>query len=99
MRPHLMIFLFFVSLAFPVNHLCAMERFEIITTMKIKELIRDKNAGKSQFILINALDSMIFRDGAIPGSINIPLGHLEENIALLGNDKSQKFIIYCRGFR
>ena len=100
MRIITILFLFCVSIfIITPSSVGAMERFDIISTSELKELLKEREAGKTDFLLINTLDAMIFRDGAIPGSINIPLGHLQEHIALLRDDMSKKLIIYCRGFR
>jgi len=100
MRVLPILFLIFTSVFIMVpQRVCAMERFDIITTRELQTLLQDRKEGKTEFLLINTLDAMIFRDGAIPGSINIPLGHLQENIMLLGDEKNKKIIVYCRGFR
>jgi rhodanese-related sulfurtransferase len=71
-----------------------MERYDVITTIELKKLLDERNAGKVSFILLNTLDEMIFRDAHIPGSINVPLGKLEKYASRLGNDKNKLIITY-----
>lgn len=59
----------------------------------------DRNRGKADFILVNALDSMIFRHAAIPGSICIPYGHLKQQTDKLEDDTTKLIISYSMGYR
>ncbi len=77
----------------------ALERFAIISTEEMQQLVAMRAAGKTDFVLVNCLDEMIFRDAFIPGSINIPLGKLGRLSQRLGRDKSRLIITYCMGYR
>ncbi len=77
----------------------ALERFTIISTEEMKQLVRDREMGITDFILVNTLDEMIYRDSCIPGSINIPLGKLDEMADKLGTDYHKRVITYCMGYR
>ncbi len=72
----------------------AMERFDIVTTRQLKLMLDDRNANKLDFILVNALDEIIFRDSSIPGSINLPWAEAEKKAAKLGEDKDKLIITY-----
>jgi hypothetical protein len=72
----------------------ALERFEIITTNEMQELLADRERGTIDFILVNALDKMIFRHSSIPGSVNIPLNKLTEYSKLLGTNLNKLIIPY-----
>jgi hypothetical protein len=72
----------------------ALERFEIITTEELEQMLISRQYGKSDFILINTLDEIIFRNASIPGSINIPFSRVSETIKRLGEDKDRLLILY-----
>ncbi len=74
--------------------LFAMERFDILTTNQVKQLLDDRAAGKTDFILVNTLDEIIFKHSSIPGSINIPWSRVNELIYKLGEDKNKLIITY-----
>lgn len=71
-----------------------LERFEIITTEDLEIKLEERAQGKTDFVLVNCLDEMVFRHSAIPGSINIPLGKTKAHIHKLGTDKSRLIIPY-----
>lgn len=83
-----------VFLLVTTNPACGLERFDIVTTEEMQQLLEDREAEKIDFILVNTLEEMIFRDAAIPGSINIPLGRIETNIQKLGRDKEKLIVMY-----
>jgi 3-mercaptopyruvate sulfurtransferase SseA len=93
MKPKLVFFILFAVL-FCVSYAFSFERFEVITTKELKNLLEDRKEGKVDFILVNALDEMIFRDGHIPESINVPLGKTEKYSSRLGNDKNKLIITH-----
>ena len=39
----------------------ALERFDIVTTEQMKQMLDDRADGKTDFILVNSLDRIIFR--------------------------------------
>jgi len=71
-----------------------MERFDIITTVEMKQMLNDRESGKIDFLLVNALDKMIYNNASIPGSINIPLGSYKKYAAKLGIQKDKLIIPY-----
>lgn len=72
----------------------AMERFDIITTQELKQMLDDRASGKIDFILVNALDEIIFRNSSIPGSVNLPWCKINQTAYRLGEDKDRLIIIY-----
>jgi 3-mercaptopyruvate sulfurtransferase SseA len=72
----------------------AMERFDVVTTQQLKQMLDDRNLNKTQFILVNSLDEIIFRDSSIPGSINMPWSQVNEMLPKLGEDKDKLIITY-----
>ncbi len=84
---------FALFLVFPVNT-SALERFEIITTTEMVQLLEDREEGKIDFLLVNALDRMIYNHSSIPGSTHIPLGKFEEFSYKLGSDTDKLIIPY-----
>ena len=80
-----------VLTASPVSSL---ERFEIITTEQLESLLAERRAGDVDFILVNALDEIIYRHHAIPGSINVPWSRVDETADRLGGDKDRLIITY-----
>ncbi len=81
------------------NAAWGIERFDTITTAQLHEMLNLRSSGESDFLLINALDEIIYRDEFIPGSINIPLSKASERSSALGNDKNRLIITYCMGYR
>ena len=72
----------------------ALERFDIVTTEEVQQMLKNRSAGLTDLILVNCLDAMIYRHAAIPGSVNIPLGDIPANIHKLGKDKNIKIVTY-----
>jgi len=77
----------------------AMERFDIVTTSQMKQMLDDRAARKTDFIIVNTLDEIIFKHSSIPGSINIPWSRVTELGHRLGKDKDKLIILYCMGYR
>lgn len=77
----------------------ALERFDLVTTEQLEQLLVKRKAGEVDFILVNTLDEMIFRDEAIPGSINLPWSRIDNRYQELGPDKNALIITYCMGYR
>lgn len=72
----------------------AMERFDILTTQELKQMLDDRAAGKIDFILVNGLDEIIFRNSSIPGSVSVPWSRVAQTAHRLGEDKEQLIITY-----
>jgi len=89
----MLLFFTLILVIFPGNgH--SLERFDIMTTEEMEEMLHKRKNGHQDFILVNALDEMIYRNSHIPGSINIPLGKIEENSFKLGADRSKPIVTY-----
>lgn len=80
----------------PIN---AMERFDIVTTETLSAMLKERQRGTIDFLLINTLDRLIYKHHSIPGSINIPFNEFEKSKALLGDDMDRLIITYCMGYR
>jgi len=72
----------------------ALERFDLVTTMELRQMLQDREAGKTDFVLVNCLDEMIYDHAHIPGSINIPLNRFEALKSRLGPDKDKLIVPY-----
>lgn len=72
----------------------AMERFDIVSTRELKQLLEDRAAGKMDFTLANTLDRIIFRHASIPGSVNTPWCDPEIMANRLGSDRNKLIITY-----
>ena len=72
----------------------AMERFDIVTTQEMNQMLEDRSAGKADFILVNTLDEIIFLNSSIPGSVNLPWSRADKLIHRLGNDKEKLIVTY-----
>lgn len=83
-----------IFLFLPIHTLFALERFSIVTTEEMQHLLAERKAGTKDFILVNTLDEMIFRNMSIPGSVNVPLGKIEKNIHKLGQNKEKLIVTY-----
>lgn len=77
----------------------AFERFGLVSTNELVQLLEKRSRGEVQFILVNTLDEIIYRDQAIPGSINVPWSQVDTRYPELGSDKEQSIITYCVGYR
>lgn len=77
----------------------AMERFDIVTTNQMKQMIDDRAAGRADFILVNTLDEIISLHSSIPGSVNLPWSRIGELQGRLGPDKDKLIVTYCMGYR
>ena len=75
-------------------HAVALERFDIITTEELEHLLAQREKGDANFLLINTLDEIIYRNSSIPGSINIPWSRLGETIHRAGDDKERLLVMY-----
>ncbi len=72
----------------------AMERFDIVTTEQMKQLLDDRTAGRTDFVLVNSLDEIIFRTASIPGSVNVPWYCAEKVGDRIGDPKDRLVITY-----
>ncbi len=72
----------------------AFDRFEIVSIRELVQLLRERETGNIDFLLVNSLDEIIFRDAYIPGSVNIPLTRMEQFVSRLGSDKNKLIITY-----
>lgn len=77
----------------------AFERFPVVSTTELQELLDQRQRGNTDFILVNTLDEVIFRNQSIPGSINIPWSSIDSRYSELGRDKEKLIITYCIGHR
>jgi 3-mercaptopyruvate sulfurtransferase SseA len=97
--------MFFALLIFVGNCAChvsegvAFERFDLVSTDDLKTMLDQRAKNQTDFILLNTLDELIFRDQSIPGSINIPWSQIEARHGELGNEKERLIITYCVGYR
>lgn len=81
-------------LVFFSSNAAALERFDIVTTEEMQGMLEKRKAGALDFVLVNCLDEMIFRNSHIPGSVNVPLSEIEKNVHKLGVDRSKLIVPY-----
>ncbi len=93
MKTHLFFVLITTVLLLPVQA-NGLERFDIVSTRQLVEMLQHRQAGTVDFILVNSLDKVIFRDAHIPGSISLPLARVDELIGRLGTDRNELIIPY-----
>lgn len=72
----------------------ALERFDIVTTEQLQDMLDQRQAGALDFVLVNALDEIIYRHAAIPGSVNVPWSRVAETGHRLGKDKQRLIVTY-----
>jgi 3-mercaptopyruvate sulfurtransferase SseA len=73
----------------------AMERFDIVTTQQLEQLLIERTQGKTDFCLVNALDTLIYEHHAIPGSVNVPWSRVRDLAEeRLGSDHDRLIITY-----
>ena len=83
--------LFWFSLALPAS---ALERFDIVTTEQLKQLLDERAAGKIDFVLVNTLDALIYEHHSIPDSVNIPWDRADGAAAIIGDRKDRMIVTY-----
>ena len=89
------ILLFVTGLLTIPDTVWSMERFDVVSTQEMKKLLEERAQGKVDFLLVNGLDEIIYRNAAIPGSINVPWPRVEEvAVNRLGSDKNRLIITY-----
>ena len=72
----------------------AMERFDLITTQELEQMLAQRSHGEIDFVLVNSLDEIIYRHNSIPGSVNVPWSRVDELIGRLGTDKNKLIVPY-----
>lgn len=92
----LVVLLLLVSSCPPVS---ALERFDIVTTRELQEMLEEREQGRNDFVLVNALDALIANHHTIPGSVNVPWAKAANAKELLGDDMDKLIITYCMGYR
>lgn len=72
---------------------------ELALTNDINEGIRIQE-GTTGALLIDVRDADDYEDGHVPGSMNVPLNHIEDHIEAAVPDRGTSLFIYCaRGVR
>lgn len=84
---------FCASILWAIPGFC-FDRFDILTTEELKAMVDEKDAGKLDFMLVNTLDEMIYRDTSIPGSVNLPWYRAKEAETYLGPNKDRLLVFY-----
>ncbi len=77
-----------------IHTAAAMERFDLITTRQLEEMLAQRRQGEIDFVLVNSLDEIIYRHNSIPGSVNVPWSRVDELAGRLGKDKNKLIITY-----
>jgi hypothetical protein len=89
----------FLVLLMGIQSAAAMERFDLVTTQELEQMLAARDKGEIDFLLVCTLDEIIFRDVAIPGSISVPWSRVDETTHLLGDDPNKLIVTYCMGYR
>lgn len=91
----LYLFVLFSILFLSEHHMAmAEESFPDLTAMQLKRML---DSGETVFLL-NPLPSLLFRQGHIPGSVNIRWHSLDTS-DLMPADKATPIVTYCMGPR
>lgn len=53
--------------------------------------------GKGNFLLVNTLSPIEFKEKRIAGSISVPLSHYADGRVSLPEDKETRMVFYCMG--
>lgn len=77
-----------------VQMAAAMERFELITTLELEQMLAQRQRGEIDFVLVNSLDEIIYRHHSIPGSVNVPWSRVNELVGRLGTEKGKLIVLY-----
>jgi len=77
----------------------ALREFEpgitLVDTDEVKRMI-DSDTG---ILVVNTLAPILFRDQAIPGSVNLPYENLKREKISFPEDKNRKMVFYCLGYQ
>jgi 3-mercaptopyruvate sulfurtransferase SseA len=92
MRKGLLMIVFFILCSFHMA--AAMDRFELVTTQELEQMLAQRHQGEVDFVLVNSLDEIIFRNNSIPGSVNVPWSRVHEYAGRLGTDKDKLIVTY-----
>ncbi len=65
----------------------------VITAEQVQDWLR----GSNRVVIVDVRTYEEYREGHIPGAINIPSERIATERALLPRDKSTPLILYCRG--
>ena len=71
-----------------------LQRFDIVTTEELEQMLAQRQTGTTEFALVNTLDEIIYRNVSIPDSINVPWSRVTETADRLGNDKDKLIVTY-----
>lgn len=90
-----LIVVFVLVLAFPCSGLALSQKGDltVISTEEVKACL-DK---RESVLLIDTMPRIVHQIAHIPGSINIPLDHIETQLPVEVPDKGQQIIFYCMG--
>ena len=70
-----------------------MKKLTFITIERLLEM----NANDEKFTLVDVLSEESYKEGHIPGAINIPLGNLE-SLAERYLDRKDTIVVYCGSY-
>jgi len=70
-----------------------MKKLTFITIERLLEM----NANEEKFTLVDVLSEESYKEGHIPGAINIPLGNLE-SLAERYLDRKDTIVVYCGSY-
>lgn len=70
-----------------------MKKVKFITIEQLLETI----TNKEKFKLVEVLDKDAYKNGHIPGAINIPIDYLKDAASKHLN-KTDTIVVYCRGY-
>ena len=68
------------------------EGIDFLSTSELKRVYE-----KGDFVLINTLSPIEFKEKRIAGSINVPLSHYASGKVSLPEDKGTRLVFYCLG--
>jgi rhodanese-related sulfurtransferase len=60
-----------------------------------RDEVKEKIGRNDRFVLVEALPPFMYREGHLPGAVDIPPGHVEELAPDLVPDRSMEVVVYC----
>ncbi len=70
-----------------------MAQYPVVSVQDVKSMM----TGKKKAVLIDSRSPEEYREGHIPGAINIPAEEMKAQAGHLPSEKSRPLIFYCRG--
>ena len=77
----------------------ALRDFEPGITLVDTEELKKMIDADAEILVVNTLAPILYRDQAIPGSVNMPYENLKRGRISFPDDKNTQMVFYCLGYQ